>query len=368
MEQIAQRYLKQVAHALTCPREDRERLLSSAQSMLEHFEQENPDALSDDYVSAFGPPADFAQTLLSRLDPERVAQAVRRQKELRRNAAAAVASVLLIIAAFALGRWSAAPAAAAPTPAPTASQTSMPTPEPTPTPEPVETPDVQRYQGYLAGAFIDASDISQPEAVAALHNIGVIDENWGKKFNSDWFLRRDEAAALIARAVGGEHVSDNYQPSESPLYLDLEGHWAEAEIALCCESGLMHAANHEYFDLDGTLTGAEFVKLCLVALGYDPDVYGFSSPSTWFSQVEERAIHEHLYDGLEDFNSSLYIRRGDAARILYNALGRPVVATVSSPFSETKRFVQAYQNGQPLTLLENSFGYPTMEDIPLNQN
>ncbi len=95
-------YLSQVRKFLLCPHPDKKRLAEKCRSFLERFRQEEPEAGYDDIVANFGPPDNFADTLMAEMYPG-AAQEVReryikRQKlwlRLAVGAAAVIAAVLI---------------------------------------------------------------------------------------------------------------------------------------------------------------------------------------------------------------------------------------------------------------------------------
>ena len=77
-------YLSQVRKFLFCTHPDKKRLTEKSRSFLEGYRQENPEAGYDDIVSNFGPPADFAGTLMADMYPDGVLEVreryIKRQK------------------------------------------------------------------------------------------------------------------------------------------------------------------------------------------------------------------------------------------------------------------------------------------------
>lgn len=80
----AQRYLNQVSRFLVCTGGDRKRLLGRCRELADSFQQENPDAEYDGFVSAFGKPADCAAELLSTLDASAIESAQKKRRWLHR--------------------------------------------------------------------------------------------------------------------------------------------------------------------------------------------------------------------------------------------------------------------------------------------
>ena len=101
----AQHYVSRVRRRLTCSAPSRRRLSLGSQELATQFASENPDARYDDFVTAFGPPGDFAGELLSSLDSGEVETAQRRRRLAPRIAL--ICLVLVLCSAVVLGwaKW-----------------------------------------------------------------------------------------------------------------------------------------------------------------------------------------------------------------------------------------------------------------------
>lgn len=96
----AQKYLNQVRHSLICGMADRKRLIERCKELMNAFQQENPDAGYDEFVAAFGQPADCATDLLSTLDDSKVESARQKRLWLRRIIIVSVLGVLVFLSFF----------------------------------------------------------------------------------------------------------------------------------------------------------------------------------------------------------------------------------------------------------------------------
>ncbi len=96
----ARRYLRQVKLHLFCNRAHRQALLSRAQTMIEEFSEERPEAEYNDFVAAFGPPQSFAENILEGVEQAEIDNAKRRKKFLCRGAVIFVILALTAIAAI----------------------------------------------------------------------------------------------------------------------------------------------------------------------------------------------------------------------------------------------------------------------------
>lgn len=96
----AQKYLNQVRHFLVCEREDRKRLLGRCQELIDSFQQENPEAGYDEFVSAFGTPTDCATDLLATLDDSKVETAWKKRLWIRNVIVVCILGVLVFLSFF----------------------------------------------------------------------------------------------------------------------------------------------------------------------------------------------------------------------------------------------------------------------------
>lgn len=105
MDKAVKRYLARLRRVLTCPKEDRDRLLSRGGSLLAEFAAETPNAGYRELTAAFGQPGDFAAEMLAQLPPETVEKARKRRKYIRWGAVAVLAITLLLCSAYWCLKW-----------------------------------------------------------------------------------------------------------------------------------------------------------------------------------------------------------------------------------------------------------------------
>lgn len=368
MDKSAQRYLKRLSRGLVCSREDRERLLGDALAMLENFSQENPGAFYGDYVASFGPPEEFAAEMLSNLDPEDVMEArLRRKRALIGTVAAATVLVVLALG-FWFGRQSQTPTEI-PTP-PAESVTPVLTPEPTPE-ETEEADDREaKARAFLEEQFKDGRQIAYPRAAAAMIQLNVMAA--GEEFSPQEPVPRGLAAKYMALMLaGGEGL---YWPGEdyelSAGFSDTKDHWSESYVEYCVDAGVISGGGDGCFDPDAHITGLEFAKMALAALGYDPVAYQLTGPQ-WATNVNLEALmtcSPSLYDGLDGVALSDPISREQAAQIMYNMLDNATIWAYPHNSDVLGELTYEYghkngEDGQPMTFFETHFTGRDREDI-----
>ena len=115
----------------------------------------------------------------------------------------------------------------------------------------------------------DKSEITYSEAVAVLNKLGIISGYEDGSFKPDTALNRAQAAKIICVMLLGKDASDALSLKSN--FTDVSG-WAESYIAYCASQGIVAGVGDGKFDPNGKLTGYQFAKMLLVALGYDAEL------------------------------------------------------------------------------------------------
>ena len=85
---------------LKCPRHRQSQFLSNIKDMIADFRQGNPSATEAEIINFLGEPQDLARTYLDTLDPQELKHYRRRALWIRRGCACAVATVIVVLAAW----------------------------------------------------------------------------------------------------------------------------------------------------------------------------------------------------------------------------------------------------------------------------
>jgi hypothetical protein len=165
--------------------------------------------------------------------------------------------------------------------------------------------------------YSDKGEITYTEAVGVLSGLKVLEgstEDGVSVFKPTKTLSRAEAAAIATRLIG---VQDKVV--DSTTFTDVEG-WAKTYIAIAQSQGLINGRNATTYDPNGTLTGYEWEKIVLCAIGYDAEIEGLVG-ATWQASTAVLAGKVGLLTGLEaDYDATKAITREQAAQIAYNGL------------------------------------------------
>ena len=179
-------------------------------------------------------------------------------------------------------------------------------------------------------AFKDADKISNKEAVEVMNALGVLVGDDKGNFNADANLTRAQAAKIVCVMLLGKDASDALSLKSS--FTDVSG-WAESYIAYCASQGIVAGVGNGKFDPDGQLTGYQFAKMLLVALGYDAELESMIG-SDWQVNVAKLSISAGLTDGL-NIALSKVITRDEAAKMAFNTLKATMVAYTNGTKVET---------------------------------
>ena len=212
--------------------------------------------------------------------------------------------------------------------------------------------------------FKDEKEITHLEAVTNLVRLGV----WRGKEDGSYFdpkgtVTRGEAAKCVAHILnGGEDVAAPADTSAAPAFPDVKGHWAESWINYCAEKGAAFAQGDGSFDPNGAVTEFELLRMLEVALGEDPGQY--AKAENQIGLTHSVALHYGLFTELDDFSGKAILdhelSRDEAAQLFCNALNAtPRVRGANGFFEDVKR-----PDGTPSTLLRESFGYDSWDDVP----
>jgi len=174
--------------------------------------------------------------------------------------------------------------------------------------------------------FTDDAQIQHNEAVDVLTTIGVIDGMGDGTFNPTGNLTRAQAAKIICYLLLGADTSKLNSSSSS--FTDVIGtadEWAAPYIEYCLNAGIVGGYGDGRFGPSDQLTGFQFAKMLLCALGYDANIEGYVG-SSWSVAVAKGIIDAELDSDLPGgFNYNAPITRDEACQIAFNALKADMV-------------------------------------------
>ena len=123
------------------------------------------------------------------------------------------------------------------------------------------------------GDFADGDDVSYAEAVDVMATIGVFNGTGdGSNFDPKGTLTREQAAKIITYMLLGQTQADKLVATIAPFADVSADRWSAGAIAFCSSEGIMNGTGNGKFNPTGELTGLQFAKMLLVALGYDAEI------------------------------------------------------------------------------------------------
>ncbi len=178
----------------------------------------------------------------------------------------------------------------------------------------------------VAADYTDAASVKEDrtEAVDVLSSLGVFQGSSGS-FNPDAILTRAEAAKIICYMTMDKEDADKLIAGVAP-YLDVPAtHWAAGPIAHCKTQGIIAGVGNGNFDPMGQLTGLQFAKMLLTALGYDAQREGLVG-SEWGNRTAAIAISDAgITGGVSSAALAAPLSRQDACQLAFNTLEATMV-------------------------------------------
>ena len=170
-----------------------------------------------------------------------------------------------------------------------------------------------------ASDFKDYDDVTYNEAVDVMVAAGVFNGVEGNKFAPEGTLTREMAAKIITYMMLGEEKADKLTTTVAPYADVAAGRWSAGAIAYCSNEGILAGVGGGKFAPTRELTGLEFAKMVLCALGFDATENGLEG-SSWAINASKLAIKEELDENLEDISLSKVLTREQACQMALNGM------------------------------------------------
>ena len=163
------------------------------------------------------------------------------------------------------------------------------------------------------------------EMIDKLAELEIIAEHPDETYKADKTVNRGEVASILigllnkrdeAEKIEEEQIFADGYDADKDAYM-----WWNGYANLALELGLINGYEDGTFRAEKNVTNAEFVKLIVVLLGYEPeeDINGEHWSAGYFMTAEEIELLDGINEEIFGWDDSL--TRGNAAIILYNALG-----------------------------------------------
>ncbi len=189
--------------------------------------------------------------------------------------------------------------------------------------------------------FTDYDEIKNTEAVNTMVALNVIaGKEDGSYFAPSDTLTRAEMSKIITYVLnGGEEPA--LGTKDVPTYADIDDTWAEKYIEYCTSAGIIAGDGAGNFNPNGTLTGEQFAKTLLTAMGYNAEVFKLVG-NNWAVNTNRYANEAGLYDDLGGMDPSASISRDDACQMAYNAIQAPLMIRTWQQSQTTGEIIEEY--------------------------
>ena len=156
------------------------------------------------------------------------------------------------------------------------------------------------------------------EAVGVLTGIGVIDGMTETAFEPQGTYTREQAAKIIAYMQLGKDKADSLKCTVAPFDDVAATRWSAGYIAYCVEQGIIDGMTETTFEPTGKLTGFQWAKMLLCAVGFG--VKGEFTGSSWSVNTAKVAHTVDLFKGDLAGADHTAITREQAALYAFNVL------------------------------------------------
>ncbi len=192
------------------------------------------------------------------------------------------------------------------------------------------------FEGYTDAAKI--GDV-YTEAADVLMGLGIIEGKTATTVDPTGVYTREQAAKVIAYMLVGKEAAEKLSASAAPFADVAANRWSAGFIAYCAEQGILSGVGNGNFNPTGTLTGYQFAKMLLAAIGYNAnDEYEGAS---WSINVARDAIQKGIFEGDLAAATNAPITRQQAMLMAFNTL----TAVPRVTYSELVKQYVAYNLG-----------------------
>ena len=172
-------------------------------------------------------------------------------------------------------------------------------------------------------AFKDADKISNKEAVDVMAAVGVLAGYDNGEFGATDNLTRAQAAKIIAYLDLGGKTADAIKGTGT-VFSDVKAtDWFAGFVEYCAGAGYVAGVGDKKFAPNEKVTGVQFAKMLLCALGYSAEIEGYTG-ADYTIAIARDANKNDLYKDLS-IAASADLTREQAAQMAFNALKATVV-------------------------------------------
>lgn len=212
-------------------------------------------------------------------------------------------------------------------------------------------------------SYTDAGEIGDAyvEAVGVLTGLGIVDGRTDTEIVPEATYNRAEAAKIIAYMLLGKDQADALKATVAPFEDVSVDFWAAGYIAYCAELGIISGMTETTFEPYGTLTGYQWAKMLLVAVGYGKN--GEFEGDSWSLNTATVVAKTGLNEGDLAAADHVALRREQAMLFAFNALAylKQVTYSPNSTNYVYDIFGYVFADGTGTTLGEDVYDLASVE-------
>ena len=189
------------------------------------------------------------------------------------------------------------------------------------------------------------------EAVGVMTGIGVIKGMGDGILSPTGNYTRAQAAKIITYMLIGEKAAESLVCTTAPFEDVAANHWAAGYIAFCVEKGIINGMSATTFDPEGQLTGFQWAKMLLCAVGFGSQ--GEFTGNSWSLNTAFVAHRVGLFNGDLAGADHVALQRQQAMLYAFNVLTTvPQVAYAPG----ITGYIEGVDNYKPVTDLGKPLG------------
>ena len=209
------------------------------------------------------------------------------------------------------------------------------------------------YTGNKVDTLKDAADVGADysEAVGVMVGLGIIEGYDDGTLRPETTYTREQAAKIIAYMQLGPKDADSLRCTKAPFTDVAADRWSAGYIAYCVEQGIIDGMGDGTFQPEAQLTGYQWAKMLLCAVGYGRnDEYVGSS---WSLNTAKDALDKGIFEGDLVGADHTPLQRQQAILYAFNTLTSVGVVVYSPSLGD---YILAYGNFADRATIEGTLG------------
>ena len=174
-------------------------------------------------------------------------------------------------------------------------------------------------------AYSDADQIEYQEAVDVMSAIGVMQGVGDNTFDPNGTFTRAQAAKMLSYMILGETAAEAL-PARSDFTDVSADQWFSKYIGFGVSEGYLAGMGDGSFKPDDPVTGYQWAKMLLCALGYDPKTEGLEGNGYEINVAKLALTKVKLFEGNEGADYNADATREEAALYAFNTLTKTMVS------------------------------------------